>query len=136
MPDTAPLRRTLEASAEALGATANGTVVVGEAPFAGTVDSVVYVPEADITGAASPASRTFSLVNKGADGNGTTVVATLAMVAGVNAADFDERAITLSVVAGATTVAEGDVLAWTSTAVGGTGLADPGGLVKVTVSRS
>lgn len=136
MADTAPLVRTLEASAEALGATANGTVVVGEAPFAGTVTGVVYVPEADITGAASPASRTFSLVNKGQDGNGTTVVATLAMVGGVNAADFDERAITLSVVAGATTVAEGDVLAWTSTAVGGTGLADPGGLVKVTVARA
>lgn len=135
MADTAPLARTLEASAEALGATADGTVVVGEAPFAGNVTGVVYVPEADITGAASPASRTFSLVNKGQDGNGTTVVATLAMVGAVNAADFDERAITLSVVADATDVAAGDVLAWTSTHVGATGLADPGGLVKVTVER-
>ena len=136
MPDTAPLSRVLQATTEAVTALVTGTAVIGEAPFAGTVTDVVYVPETDITGAASPASRTFSLINKGADGNGTTVVATLAMVAGVNAADFDERAITLSVVAGATTVAEGDVLAWTSVPVGGTGLADPGGLVKVTIARS
>ena len=135
MADTAPLVKTLEAAAESLGATANGTVVVGEAPFDGNVTAVVYVPEADITGAASPASRTFSLVNKGQDGNGTTVVATLAMVGGVNAADFDDKAITLSVVADATDVVAGDVLAWTSTAVGGTGLADPGGLVRVEVTR-
>lgn len=135
MADAAPLVRKLQSSTEALGATADGTVVIGEAPFAGTVTGVTYTPESDITGAASPASRTFSLVNKGADGNGTTVVATLAMVSGVNASDFDEKAITLSVVADATDVAEGDVLAWTSTHVGGTGLADPGGLVEVEVSR-
>jgi len=136
MGTAAPLVRTLETNTAAVAATATATEVVGEAPFAGAVTGVSYTPKADITGAASPASRTFTLVNKGADGNGTTVVATLAMLSGVNAADYDERALTLSAVAGALNVAQGDVLAWTSTAVGGTGLADPGGRVQVTVSRS
>lgn len=137
MADTAPLVQTLEQAAEALAATADGTVIVGEAPFAGVVTSVSYTPEANITGAASPASRTFSLVNKGADGNGATVVATLAMVGGVNGLDFDEKAITLSVTAADLIVVAGDVLAWTSVAVtAGTGLADPGGIVKVEISRS
>lgn len=135
MPDSAPLVRKLEAATEALGATANGDTIVGEAPFAGTVTGVSYTPEANITGAASPASRTFSLINKGQDGNGTTVVATLAMVGGVNALDFDELALTLGVAANLI-VAAGDVLAFNSLAVGGTGLADPGGKVEVTISRS
>jgi hypothetical protein len=134
--DTAPLTRVLEQAVPAATILADATTIIGEAPVAGVVSSVVYAAAANITGAASPASRTFSLVNKGLDGNGTTVVATLAMVSAVNAADFDDKAITLSVVANATTVAAGDVLAWTSVAVGGTGLVDPGGLVKVTITRS
>lgn len=136
MGTAAPLNRTLEANVAAVAAASSATEVVGEAPYAGTVTGVSYTPKADVTGAASPASRTFTLVNKGADGNGTTVVATLAMTAGVNATDYDEKAMTLSAVAGATTVAQGDVLAFTSTAVGGTGLADPGGRVQVTIARA
>lgn len=136
MGTSAPLVRTIEANIPATAAASTADQIVGEAPFAGTVTGVSYTPEADITGAASPASRTFTLVNKGQDGSGTTVVATLAMLSGVNASDFDERALTLSEVEGATTVAAGDVLAFVSTAVGGTGLADPGGRVQVTVSRA
>jgi hypothetical protein len=96
---------------------------------------VSYTPKADITGA-NTESRTLTLVNKGSDGNGTTVVATLAFTSGVNASDYDEKAFTLSVVAGATTVAAGDILAAVSTHVGSTGLADPGGLVQVEITRS
>ena len=136
MGDAAPLTKTLEANVPAVAATATADQVLGDAPFAGTVTGVSYTPEADITGAASPASRTFTLVNKGQDGNGTTVVATLAMVGGVNAADFDEKALTLSGTPANLVVAGGDVLAFVSTAVGGTGLADPGGRVQVTVSRA
>lgn len=137
MADTAPLIATIEAAAEAVTIAANGTTIVGEAPFAGVVTGVVYAPEANITGAASPDSRTFTLINKGQDGNGAVAVATLAMVGGVNALDFDEKAITLSVTAADLVVAAGDVLAFVSTAVtGGGGLVDPGGLVKVTISRS
>lgn len=136
MPDTAPLVRTFEAAHEALGATANGDTIVCEAPFAGTVTEVTYTPEGNITGAASPASRTFSLINKGADGNGTTVVASRAMLGGVNATDFNEDALTLSVTPADLVVAEGDVLVFNSLAVGGTGLADPGGKVTVKIARS
>ncbi len=134
MGTAAPNVRTLEANIPASTILATYDQSIGEAPFAGTVTGVSYTPEADITGAASPASRTFTVVNKGQDGNGTTVVATLAMTAGVNATDFDAKDFTLSAVAGATTVAQGDVLAFVSTPVGGTGLVDPGGLVKVTIS--
>lgn len=135
MADQAPLIRTIEESAEAVAAGADAVVVVGRAPFAGTVTGVTYAAEANMTGD-NTESRTFSLVNKGTDGNGTTVVATLAVVTGVGLLDFDEKAITLSATAANLVVAADDVLAWTSTHVGSTGLADPGGLVKVAISRT
>jgi YD repeat-containing protein len=106
---------------------------VGEVNAAGRVSSVSYTPEAAITGAASPASRTFSLVNKGQAGVGTTTVASLAMVSAVNGVAFDELAITLSSTAADLVVAAGDILVWLSTAVGGTGLVDPGGMVEVEI---
>lgn len=135
MTDQAPLTQEFEQAVDAVAANADLTTVVAEVDVAGTVTAVKYIPKADITGANTD-SRTVSLVNKGADGNGTTVVATLAMVSGVNSADFDEKTITLSATAADLVVADGDVLAWTSVHVGSTGLADPGGTVKVTVSRS
>jgi hypothetical protein len=135
MPDTSPMVRKLQTTLAATAAAADLSQSVGEAPFAGTVTSVSYTPKADITGA-NTESRTLTLVNKGSDGNGTTVVATLAFTSGVNASDYDEKAFTLSLVAGATTVAAGDILAAVSTHVGSTGLADPGGLVQVEITRS
>jgi hypothetical protein len=136
MPDTAPLKQTLEQAVPAVTILATDDTVIGEAPFAGTVTGVSYTAEANITGAASPASRTFSLINKGLDGNGTTVVATLAMVGGVNALDFDELAITLSGTPANLVLVAGDVLSWNSAPVGGTGLVDPGGKVSVEITRS
>jgi hypothetical protein len=131
------MAHTLEATVPATGATATYDQVVGEATEAGRVTSVSYTPEAAITGAASPASRTFTLVNKGAAGAGTAVVATLAMVEGVNAVAFDELALTVTSTAADKAVAAGDVLAFVSTAVtGATGLADPGGKVKVEVGSA
>jgi YD repeat-containing protein len=125
-------QQTLVATVPAVAATATADQVIGEIEKAGTVTSVSYTPEAAITGAASPASRTFTLVNKGTDGAGATTIATLAMVGGVNAVAFDETAITLSGTAANLNVSAGDILAWVSTAVtGATGLADPGGQVKV-----
>jgi hypothetical protein len=115
-------------------ATADQTV--GEADKAGRVTSVTYTPEATITGAASPASRTFTLVNKGQTGVGTTTIATLAMVGGVNANVFDEKPLTLSSTASDLVVAAGDILVWVSTPVGGTGLVDPGGQVRITIGAS
>lgn len=135
MPDSAPLVRKLQATIPATAAAADYDQSLGEAPFACTVTSVTYTPEANMTGADAE-SRTLTLVNKGVDGNGTTVVATLAFTNGINGSDFDEKAFTLSAVAGATTVAEGAILAVVSTHVGTTGLADPGGLVQVELTRS
>lgn len=134
MSDQSPLVRTLQANVPAVGAAADGDQTIGEAPFAGTVTAVTYTPEANITGANTD-TRTLTLVNKGADGNGTTVVATLALTSGVSASDFDEKTMTLSVVADATDVAQGDILAFVSTHAGSTGLADPGGLVEVEITR-
>lgn len=110
--------------------------VVGEAPFAGTVTAVKIVPEANLTANATN-YRTFRLINKGQDGNGTTVVATFATdtVTVDDLADFDERVVPLSVVAGAATVAAGDVLAMDET-VTGTGVAHSGYRAIVEVSRS
>ena len=124
-------RFTADVPAVAQGSTAS--VAILEAPFAGVVTSVSYTPVADITGADTN-TRTFTLINKGADGNGTTVIATRAMTSGVDATDFNEDVFTLSVVEGATEVAEGDILAWASTH-SATGLADPGGLVQVEITR-
>ena len=135
MPDTAPFSQTIKATVPAVAAGSDADQAIGEAPYAGTVSAASFTPEANITGD-NTESRTLTIVNKGADGNGTTVAATLAFTTGVNATDFNEQAFTLSVVEDATDVAEGDILAFVSTHVGSTGLADPGGLVQVTITRS
>jgi YD repeat-containing protein len=127
----------LEATVPAVAQAVTADQVVGTVDKAGRVTSVSYTPEAAITGAASPDSRTFTLVNKGQAGSGTTVVATLALVSGVNAAAFDEKAVTVSATAANKVVVEGDTLVWVSTAVTGAGgLADPGGHVLVKVGAS
>jgi hypothetical protein len=135
MPDQAPLTHTKQARVGALGATADAaTQSVGEAPFDGTVTAATYTPDSTITGAATN-NRTISLVNKGQAGTGTTVIATLTFNNGVNAAGDDETPMTLSGTPANLVVAAGDVLAFNSTH-NGTGIADPGGLVQVTFSRS
>ncbi len=136
MTDRAPLVKTLSVPVQGAAATATDTVMIGEAPYAGTVSEVTYTADAAVTGAASPASRTITVVNRGAAGAGTAVVATLALVGGVNLVAGDERAFTLSATAADLVVAEGDVLACVTTAVGGTGLADPGGIIAVAIARS
>jgi hypothetical protein len=131
---SAPLIRVIEADVPPVATAGNSDdTVVGQAPFNCTVTAVEYVPETAITGAATN-HRTVSLVNKGQAGTGTTTVATLAFDSGVNATANNERAITLSGTAANLDLAAGDTLQWRSVAVG-TGIADPGGLVRVTVSR-
>ena len=114
---------------------ATGTNAI-EAPFTGKVAGVSYTPVASVTGAASPASRTLSVINHGQAGAGTTVVASLALVAGVNLVGFDEKALTLSATASDLQVVQGDILEFRSAAVGGTGLVDPGGTVEITFERN
>jgi hypothetical protein len=130
---SAPKIVTVEETVPAAATAVTVDTPITEAAFAGTVTRVDYTPDAAITGA-NTNSRTVTLYNRGQTGVGTTVVAQLAFVAGVNGVQYDAKAITLSVVANATTVAAGDVLEWDSAAVG-TGLADPGGSVHVELTR-
>lgn len=132
---TAPLVRIVEEGVPAVStAGSSEDTVIGQAPFAGTVTAVQYVPEAAITGAATN-NRAVSLVNKGQAGSGSTVVATLTFGSGTDAAANNEVALTLSATAANRVVAEGDTLQWRSVA-NGTGMIDPGGIARVTVSRS
>lgn len=131
---TAPLQRSIEADVPAVGTAGNDEdSVLGQAPFDCTVTAVQYIPESAITGAATN-NRTLSLVNKGAAGSGTTSVATLSFGSGTDAAAYDEKALTLSGTAANLDLAAGDTLQWRSIHVG-TGIADPGGLVRVTLAR-
>ena len=131
---TAPLVRVIEEGVPAVStANASDDTVVGQAPFACTVTAVEFVPEAAITGAATN-HRSISLVNKGQAGSGSITVASLAFDSGVNATANNERAVTLSGTAANLDLAAGDTLLWRSVAVG-TGIADPGGLVRVTLAR-
>jgi hypothetical protein len=113
---------------------ADDTFIIGEVTGTGRVTEVTYMPEAASTGDDTN-YRTYSLINKGAAGSGTTVIATLALVTGVNLVAFDEKTITLSATAADLVVTEGDVLAWLSDATA-SGLVDPGGVVKVTIERA
>lgn len=134
MSDTTPLIKSYKGNLPATAAASDYDQSIAEAEYAGTVTAISYTPEANITGNTTE-TRTMTLVNKGSDGNGTTVVGTLAFTTGVNATDFNESAFTLSVVANATTVAAGDILAAVSTHGGSTGLADPGGLIQFDITR-
>jgi hypothetical protein len=107
----------------AAAADATADFPIGRVPITGTVTSVNIIPQADLTGADTN-SATLSVVNKGLDGNGTTVIASKAFTNGVNALDFDETALTLSVTAADLAVTAGQVLALRRTKVG-TGLATP-----------
>lgn len=107
--------------------------VVGTVDKAGQVTSVTYTPEAAVTGVDAD-TRTLSLINKGQSGAGTTVIASLDLVDTVNLTAFDEKALTLHATVANRNVAANDVLAWKSDATGA-GIVDPGGLVKVSITR-
>ena len=132
---TAPLVRTVEQDVPAVATAGNDEdTVLFEAPVTGTVTAVAYVPEAAITGAATN-NRTISVVNKGQAGAGSTTVASLSFASGTNAVAYDETTVPLSGTAANLAVTAGDTLQWRSVHVG-TGITDPGGLVRVTFSRS
>lgn len=102
------------------------------APRAGTVTAVTYSTVTAITGA-NTNTRSVTLVNKGQTGVGTATVATLQFDSGINTIAADEKAITLSATPANLIVAAGDVLQWQSLHLA-TGIADPGGLVAVTIA--
>lgn len=131
---TAPHVRTIEQDVPAVATATSTSTVDMEAQFPGTVSAVTYIPSSTITGAATN-NRTVSLVNKGSAGSGNTVIATLTFASGTNATANVETTIPLSGTAANLVVNQGDILQWQSTA-NGTGLADPGGLTRVTISRT
>lgn len=134
MPDYTGQKYILVGQDNGVTAGATDSFVVGEVISTGRVTEVTFMPEAAATGD-NTNYRTYTLVNKGAAGSGTTVIATLAQTTGVNLTAFDEKTITLSATAADLVVTEGDILAWVSTHTA-SGLADPGGVVKVTIERA
>lgn len=132
---TSPFGNVIERAVPAVSTAGNDDdTVLGKAPYAGVVSAVEYIPESAITGAATN-NRTVSLINKGQSGAGTTTVASLNFANGVNASANDEKAIPLSGTAADLVVAAGDVLVWRSLHIA-TGIADPGGVVRVTFTRT
>lgn len=124
---TAPKTTEVQQDTEAVTIAADANKEIAEVREAGSVTSVAYVPVALITGTAMPNSRHFNLVNK----TQSRTIATLQVASGVNPAAGAETAIPIT---GNASVAVGDVLEWQSVH-DGTGLVDPGGLVRVVITR-
>lgn len=122
---------TLEATIPAAGAAVDQDTIIGEAPFDGTVTAASILPEAAVTGATATA-RTFTLVNKGQAGAGSTTIATLTLITSNNMVAFDEKDMVLSATAADLNVAKGDVLALVETHAS-TGTAHSGGICKVEI---
>lgn len=131
--EAAPFTQYLSApvAATAAGADASGLLV---APYDCTLAAASLIPLTVLTGA-NTESRTLQVFNRGQDGSGTTLMASKAFTSGVNAPAEDETTLTLSVVAGATTIAAGDVIEVKSLHVGATGLAGVQGIVRLQISR-
>ncbi len=134
MSEKAPYVHKFQLPSEGAATAVDDTIIIGEAPFAGTVSEVTFTADAALTGA-NTNTRRVALINRGQAGAGTTIVAELQFNAGINLVAGDETAITLSATPANLVLVAGDVLAWFSDAVG-TGIADAGGLVQVSISRS
>jgi len=136
MPSGTPLVATLTAEVPAQGtANAAQSRMIGEAPTDAKVVGVSIIPNAALTAHATD-YRTFSVVNKGADGSGSTSIATFATdtVTTDDLVAFDEKALTLSATAANLDVAEGDIIAAVET-VAGSGVAHSGYQIKVDLRR-
>jgi hypothetical protein len=129
---TSPAGQTYEATIPAQTAATDVDNIVAEAPFDGVVTGVSIIPEAAVTGDDTD-TRTFTLINKGQSGAGTTVVATLALETGVNLVAFDEKAFDLSEDEEDLEVTAGDVLV-IAEVTPGNGLAHSGGRIQVTIA--
>ena len=135
MTDTSPLILNLTANADAQGTAGVVAEIVGEAPVAGVITSASFTPATAIVGNDTD-YRTLKVVNKGAAGAGTLIAAALALnVAGTGGtlAAGDEKALTIDTARD--DVAKGDILSFEQSIAAG-GLANPGGLVQVEITRS
>lgn len=130
-PATSPALATVSGHVPAAGAAVAQQQGVGFTPYAGAISGVLFAPEAAVAGVVTN-NRTLRLINRGEDGTGTDVVATLTLGAGANIAKHETRS--LPTTEANIYVAQGDLLVWDEV-VNGTGLASPGGTVLVLVSR-
>lgn len=135
MPSGTPIVARLEETIPAAGAAVTQDQTIGEAPADATVTSVSITPEAALT-AHGTNYRTFSLVNKGQAGAGTTVIATFATdtVTTDDLVAFDEKALTLSSTEADLNVSAGDILAAVET-VAASGVAHSGYRIQVEMKR-
>jgi hypothetical protein len=121
------------AVAEATAAT-DFSKVIGEAPTAGTVVGAKFIPDAGFGAATDYA--TLSVINKGSNGAGSTVVATYAFDNTTTHAATAFIAVPLTLGTGAAlTVAAGDVLVLAKTH-GGNGQLVPVGECQVSIERT
>jgi len=132
---TFPLTRVYEMDTKAAAAGADAHFVVGVAAEAETITAVEYLPNADVTGDDTE-TRTLTLFNRGTAGLGTTSLATLALVTGVDMVGYDAKALTLTATVADRDITAGQVIELFSEHSGETGLADPGGKVRVLTVRT
>jgi len=104
--------------------------VIGPASSAETVIGVEFIPDASQSGVTTN-GRSYTVFNRGQAGAGTTQVATLEFITGVNLVAYDAKTIPLSGTAANLELAAGDVLEFYSLHTG-TGILDPGGIIRVT----
>lgn len=105
------------------------TIAVGVAPFDCTVTKVEVLHDAAITGADTN-YFTDSLFDGGADGTGTTVIASKAYVDSVDGAILNDT-LTLSGTAANLNIDEGDKFIFDQ-AKTGNGMEDPAKMVRIT----
>ncbi|MCC7464487.1 MAG: hypothetical protein IT480_18740 [Gammaproteobacteria bacterium] len=131
---TLPWIQKMEADTVGCAAATDQYTVIGQAPYAATVTSVVYIPEDSVTGLTlATAARTFTVYNRGT-GSGTVSVATLTCSSGTNLSQYTAFTLTLGTAANLV-LASGDVLELESLHIT-TGVLDPGGKIIVTYSRT
>lgn len=130
MTDQEPLVANIEIPVAAVASGSDLETVEIIAPFTGTVTAVTYIPVTVITGQATN-TRKVEVYNRKADGSGTQQMALLQFDNAINAAAETEKVITLVTVG----FNAGDILVFKSTHVG-TGMADPGGLAKIQLTRA
>jgi|SRR5690242_19026396 hypothetical protein len=136
----APFTKVIRIRVPAVATAGNDlTSALGAAEFDGVITSAKYIPDAGLT-SNDTAYRTYSIVNKGQAGAGATSMASAATKTsgGGGTGDFTAFkgvSLTLSGTPANLAFASGDVLALGSVHTG-TGVADPGGVVEVTLSRS
>jgi len=124
--------QTLNREIQPVAAGSDLSTVLGAMSVSGVITSITYFPLSAMTGD-NTNYRTLSVVNKGAAGSGSTSVASLAMLTGVNASANVGKAITLSGTPANLAITAGDVLDFTSVHTA-SGIADPGGMLQIVIT--